>query len=115
MQCIPCFFRSLFYVLNRTVPALVSRTLAENLDLVPDVTILFPDDVCDERNWHQSGNFGVLVQVASWRSKDGYFRRRLANLWQSWARRIGLRESLAGDKSRSIPSSSSLGCQSSVT
>ena len=115
MQGIPRFFRSWFYVLNTTGPGLVSRTLAENLDLVPDVTILFPDDVCDERNWHQFGNFGVHVQGASWRSKDGYFRRRLANLWQSWARRRVLRESRARGKSRSIPRSSTLGCQSSVT
>jgi hypothetical protein len=95
MQGIPRLFRAEFLVLNTTGPGLVSRTIAENPDLTKDVTILFPDDVCDERTWHQFGNFGVHAQEGSWRSGGSYLRRRLANLWEVCARRRGLRESLA--------------------
>ena len=102
MQGIPRLFRAEFHVLNTTGPGLVSRTIAENPDLTKDVTILFPDDVCDERTWHQFGNFGVHAQEGSWRSGGSYLRRRLANLWEVCARRRGLRESLARGKSRSL-------------
>ena len=102
MQGIPRLFQAEFHVLNTTGPGLVSRTLAENPDLSEDVTVLFPDDVCDESTWHHFGNFGVHAQEGSWRSKGSYLRRRLANLWESSARRRGLRESLARGKSRSL-------------
>ena len=101
MQHIPRFFRSEFYVLSTTGPGLVSRTLAENPELAKQVTILFPDDVCDETTWHHFGNLGVHTQEGSWRSKNSYLHRRLANLWEVWARRRLLRESLARGKSRS--------------
>jgi hypothetical protein len=100
MQGIPRLFRAEFHVLNTTGPGLVSRTIAENPDLTKDMTILFPDDVCDERTWHQFGNFGVHAQEGSWRSGGGYLRRRLANLWEVWARRRGLEESRSGGKIR---------------
>jgi inositol phosphorylceramide mannosyltransferase catalytic subunit len=93
MQGIPRLFRAEFYVLNTTGPGLVSRTIAENPDVTKDMTILFPDDVCDERTWHQFGNFGVHAQEGSWRSGGSYLRRRLANLWEVWARRRGFEES----------------------
>jgi hypothetical protein len=100
MRGIPRLFRSEFYVFNTTGPGLVSRTLAENPDLARDVTILFPDDVCDARTWHQFGNFGVHTQEGSWRSEGSHLRRRLANLWEVWARRRGLEESRRRGKIR---------------
>jgi inositol phosphorylceramide mannosyltransferase catalytic subunit len=100
MQGIPSLFRAEFHVLNTTGPGLVSRTIAENPDLTEDMTILFPDDVCDERTWHQFGNFGVHAQEGSWRSGSSYLRRRLANLWEVWARRRGLGESRLRGKIR---------------
>jgi Mannosyltransferase OCH1 and related enzymes len=103
MQGIPRLFRAEFHVLNTTGPGLVSRTIAENPDLTKDMTILFPDDVRDERTWHQFGNFGVHAQEGSWRSGGSYLRRRLANLWEVWARRRLLHESLALGRSRSLP------------
>ena len=103
MQGIPRLFRAGFHVFNTTGPGLVSRTLAENPELAKHVTILFPDDVCDETTWHQFGNFGVHAQQGSWRSKNGYLRRRLANLWEVWARRRGLRESRALGPARAVP------------
>lgn len=101
MRGIPRLFRSEFYVLNTTGPGLVSRTLAENPELAKQVTILFPNDVCDESTWHHFGNLGVHIQEGSWRSKNGYLRRRLGNLWEVWARRRGLEESRRRGKSRS--------------
>jgi hypothetical protein len=103
MQGIPHLFRSEFSVLNTTGPGLVSRTFADNPDLAKDMTILFPDDVCDERTWHQFGKFGVHAQEGSWRLESGYVRRRLSNLWESRARRRLMRESLARGKTRSMP------------
>src|SRR5207248_1334021 len=103
MQGIPRPFRQLFVAPFMTGPGMVSRTLAENPDLTNDVTILFPDDVCDERTWHQFGNFGVHAQEGSWRPKTGYVRRRLANLWEARVRRRLLRESLSRGKTRAVP------------
>jgi inositol phosphorylceramide mannosyltransferase catalytic subunit len=100
MQGIPRLFQAEFCVLNTTGPGLVSRTLAENPDLAGDVTILFPEDVCDARTWHQFGNFGVHAQEGSWRSEGSYLRRRLANLWEIWARRRGFEESRRRGKIR---------------
>lgn len=103
MRGIPRLFRREFDVLNTTGPGLVSRTLAENPELAEDMTILFPDDVCDESTWHQFGSFGVHLQIGSWRSKDGYLRRKLANLWEASVRRRLLRESIALGKTRCVP------------
>jgi len=100
MQGIPRLFRAEFHVLNTTGPGLVSRTIAENPHLTKEMTILFPEDVCDERTWHQFGNFGVHAQEGSWRSGGSYLRRRLANLWEVWARRRGLEESRLRGKIR---------------
>ena len=113
MRGIPRLFRAEFYVLNTTGPGLLSRTLAENPELAKDVTILFPDDVCDERAWHQFGNFGVHLQEGSWRSKHGYLRRRLATLWESRARRRLLRESRALGRTRSMASATKIRAQRS--
>lgn len=103
MRGIPRLFGSEFHVLNTTGPGLISRTLAENSELAKQVTILFPDDVCDESTWHHFGNLGVHTQEGSWRSKDGYLRRRLANLWEARVRRRLLRESRARGKTRALP------------
>ena len=102
MEGIPQLFRAQFQVLNTTGPGLVSRTLAENPDLARDVNVLFPEDVCDARTWHQFGKLGVHAQEGSWRSEGGYLGRRLANLWELWARRRLLHESLALGRSRSL-------------
>lgn len=100
---VPEAIRELFVVPFTTGPGMVSRTLAENPELAEDVTVLFPDDVCNERAWHQFGDFGIHLQQGAWRSTHGYVRRRLANLWESWMRRRLHRESRARGKSRSLP------------
>jgi inositol phosphorylceramide mannosyltransferase catalytic subunit len=108
MQGIPSAFRSEFYVLNTTGPGLVSRTLAENPDMAKDVTILFPDDVCDTRTWHQFGNFGVHAQEGSWRTEGSYLRHRLANLWETWARGPLMRESVRLGHKRGVSGTTKL-------
>jgi hypothetical protein len=100
MEGIPRLIRSQFHVLNTTGPGLVSRTLAENPRLSGDVTVLFPEDVCDSRTWHQFGDFGVHVMEGSWRTKGNYLRRRLGNLVEVWARGRVIDESRKRGKSR---------------
>jgi hypothetical protein len=101
MSGIPRVFQVDYQVLNTTGPGLLSRTFAENPQLQGAVTVLFPEDVCDERGWHQFGEFGVHLQEGSWRSSGSYVRRRLANLWELSARRRGIAKSRQCGASRS--------------
>jgi inositol phosphorylceramide mannosyltransferase catalytic subunit len=114
MQGIPRWFQSEFRVLNTTGPGLLSRTFAEHPDLAKDVTVLFPEDVCNDRTWHQFGDFGVHVMEGSWRGRGNYLRRRLGNLWEAWASRRGLAESRRRGKIRSIPIPSRDGRSTSI-
>ena len=109
MQGVPRAIWDVLLVPFTTGPGMVSRTLAENPHLAKDVTILFPEDVCDEGTWHQFGNFGIHLQQGAWRSRHSYLRRRLANLWESWMRRRLRRESCAKGKSRSLPLTRAVG------
>lgn len=111
MQGVPRVFQEFLVAPFTTGPGMVSRTLAENQDLAKDVTVLFPDDVCNEHTWHQFGNYGIHLQQGAWRSRHGYVRRRLANLWESSLRRRQLRESRARGKSRSLPLTRDVGLQ----
>lgn len=108
MQTIPRWFRSEFYVLNTTGPGLVTRTLAENPQLANRVTILFPEDVCNEHTWHQFGDFGVHTMEGSWRFKGSYLKRRLTNLWEARTRRRLLAESRDLGKIRPLPRKTNL-------
>ena len=102
MSGIPSLFHSEFHVLNTTGPGLLTRTLAENPDVARQVTVLFPEDVCDQRSWHRFGNFAVHAMEGSWRTKGNYIRRRIANLWEARARRRILVESRRAGKTRSV-------------
>lgn len=99
---IPRLFQQEFYILNTTGPGLLSRTLAENPEVARQVTVLFPEDVCDERTWHQFGDFAVHAMEGSWRTKGSYLRRRMANLWEARVRRKGLLASREAGKTRSV-------------
>ncbi len=94
MADIPRFLRTEFSVLNSTGPGLVTRTYAENADLHNSVTILFPDDVSDEKNWHQFGSYGVHAMDGSWREKGNFLWRKAALLWENRTRRELYKESL---------------------
>ena len=102
LRDIPRLFRDEFIVLNTTGPTLVSRTLAENPDLAKTVTVLFPDDVCDMRNRHHFGDYGVHIMNASWRRRYGWIRRRLASIWEVWTYQSLLKESRKSGKTRQV-------------
>lgn len=80
LRGIPRILRPDYYVLYSTGPGLVSRTLAERPDLADGVTILFPENVCDSRNWHKFGEIGVHLMSGSWRRQRRYIYKRLAGL-----------------------------------
>ncbi len=103
LKGVPFFFRSEFQVLNTTGPGLVTRTFAENARLAQGVTILFPDDVCDPRNWHQFGDFGVHLMHGSWRERGNFLWRRLACLWEARVQKQLMVESRKQGKTRTIP------------
>jgi inositol phosphorylceramide mannosyltransferase catalytic subunit len=93
MEGIPLMLRAGFDVLNTTGPGVVTRTLAENPEIARTVSILFPDDVCDERTWHNFGTYGVHLMAASWRKPANFLMRRLARLWENRTRSRQLAES----------------------
>jgi glycosyltransferase involved in cell wall biosynthesis len=78
MRGFPPLSRAEFTVLNTTGPGLVSRTLAEDAELAKTVTVLFPDDVYDLRNWNCFGDWGVHLMEGSWRPSTNWMRKRLA-------------------------------------
>ncbi len=73
-----------FFVLNSTGPGLISRTLAENPDAAKTVTVLFPDDVCDFRNWNKFGDIGIHLMGSTWREKKGFLYNKAARYWEYW-------------------------------
>jgi hypothetical protein len=101
-------FRKDYFVLCSTGPGLVSRTIAERPDLVDKVTILFPEDVCDRRNWGHFGDFGIHLAKGTWRQESGFFGhglgRFLANRWFEWMRRGQLKASKERGPKRNIGS-----------
>ena len=101
MRGIPKAFAAEFTVLNTTGPGLLSRTLAENPGF--DVTVLFPQDVCDPASWHLFGDYGVHLMEGSWRSKGSYLFRRAAALWENWTRKRLERQSRALGPTRAFP------------
>jgi hypothetical protein len=64
------------------------------------VTVLFPDDVCDTRNWNRFGDLGIHMMDGSWRLHNGYVLRRLAQTWEAWKMRRLLKESVRLGKTR---------------
>jgi len=81
MKSIPRIFREQFYVLCTTGPGLVSRTLAEYPNSARDVKVLFPEDVCNKKNWNLFGAYGVHLRGGTWRKGP-------LNVWQHFIRFI---------------------------
>jgi hypothetical protein len=109
MQGIPPTVRSEFYVLNTTGPGMLSRTFGENPKLIQDVNVLFPDDVCDRRSWHQFGAFGVHHMAGSWRPQPSFLSRRLTRLWEQWTLNRILADGRTRGKTRAIRTQVSAG------
>jgi inositol phosphorylceramide mannosyltransferase catalytic subunit len=97
----PPLIKDEFFVIHSTGPGLVSRTLAENPGLAPTVTVLFPDNVCDVRNWNLFGTYGIHLKDSSWRSKKRSFvSRKITDYSWDWMEKRYIRESLKLGKSR---------------
>ena len=96
MRGSPPLINDEFFVLNSTGPGLVSRTLAENKELAKTVTVLFPDDVCDRRNWNRFGDYGVHLADSSWRSDRSFVGRKVTDYCWRWmtSRRLKLSRKL---------------------
>jgi hypothetical protein len=84
MRGTPPFRGDEFYVINSTGPGLVSRTFAENPDLAKMVTVLYPGNVCDLRNWNCFGEFGTHLADSSWRSKRSFVMDKISGYWWRW-------------------------------
>lgn len=117
MRGVPALSGAEFFVLNTTGPGLISRTLAENVELAKTVTVLFPDDVCDVRNWNRFGDLGVHFMEASWRAPKSFLRRKLAQYLENRKLQRLLKQSLRLGKTRRhvAKSDSSVTCRESVS
>ena len=82
MRGAPLFSKDEYYVLNSTGPGLVSRTLLENPELASTVTVLFPDDVCDQNYWNVFGHYGVHLMEGGWRPSKSLVFRRFSQAWE---------------------------------
>jgi hypothetical protein len=93
MRGTPPLHRDEFYVLNSTGPGLVTRTFAENPDLAKMVTMLYPDDMCDLRNWNCFGEWGAHLADSSWRTKRTFVLDKLGGYWWRWIQHSRIKES----------------------
>jgi inositol phosphorylceramide mannosyltransferase catalytic subunit len=102
LKSVPRMFRSEPFVLATTGPGLVSRTLAEYPGAREQVKVLFPENVCDQNSWYCFGDYGVHLQVGTWRSREGLVHRVLHRIWESRARRALRKGSLTRGGKRSL-------------
>jgi inositol phosphorylceramide mannosyltransferase catalytic subunit len=107
VKSIPRMFRSEYSVLATTGPGLVSRTLAEYPGACDQVKVLFPEDVCDQNSWFCFGDYGVHLQVGTWRKRERLLRRLLHRHWVSTTRKALFNESRKRGGKRSLEFKSS--------
>ncbi len=100
MRRLPLLSKPEFFVLNTTGPGLISRTLAEHLELASTITVLFPEDVCEFDQWNRFGDFGIHLMEGSWRLKMGRVRRWVAQNWEARTLQRLIRESARLGKTR---------------
>lgn len=101
-RSVPRLFRDDYSVLYTTGPLLVSRTLTEFPEASKYVTILFPEDVCDQRSWNYFGRLGVHLRTGSWRKERGLFRRLVQRSWEMAMLKKSLKESVKRGKQRAL-------------
>lgn len=100
MRGTPPLEKDLYSIFYSTGPGLCSGTLAENPELAKTVTVLFPDDVCNVRNWYRFGEYGVHLMNSSWRPGRGFLTGRLGYYHWRWMERRLLKKSRASGGSR---------------
>ena len=100
---LPRLLREELFVIYTTGPGLVSRTLAEYPDAASEITVLFPDNVCDkERCWNLFGKYGVHLGGGSWRTQHGFLRNRLISFWGKLNERRAIEYARGLGKNRSL-------------
>lgn len=102
LRTIPRMFRQESFVLATTGPGLISRTLAEYPGARDQVKVLFPDDVCDRDSWFSIPNYGVHLQIGTWRNRKGWLYRFTRNQWEAMTRKALLSQSLKRGRKRSL-------------
>ncbi len=107
LKSIPRMFRSKYFVVDTTGPGLVSRTLAEYPGARDQVNVLFPEDVCDSKDWYRFGDHGVHLQFGSWRKPEPLLYRVTYRYWETTTRKAVLSESLKRGGRRSLDFNSS--------
>jgi hypothetical protein len=103
MRGCPPLLNDEYLIINSTGPGLVSRTLAENGELAKTVTVLFPEDVCDVRNWNRFGDFGVHLADSSWRPSRSFIRGHLTGWCWRWMQQRRVKQGRRLGKSRYHP------------
>jgi hypothetical protein len=103
MRGSPPLIKDEYLVINSTGPGLVSRTLAENGELAKTVTVLFPEDVCDVRNWNRFGDFGVHLADSSWRKSKSFIQGRFSGWCWHWMQQRRVKQGRRLGKSRYHP------------
>ena len=76
--------------------------LAENPAFADQMTVPFPDDVCDVHSWNGVGSYGVHLMEGTWRPGFSFLRRRLAQKWEARVMNTLIRDSRRLGKSRRI-------------
>jgi hypothetical protein len=102
MRGVPLLSRAEYHVLYTTGPGLVSRTLAESPSLASEITVLFPDDVCDALNWNTFGDIGVHLTEGTWRPTGRPVQRRLAQRLEAWKLKRVIRKGKRLGKTRRV-------------
>ena len=102
MAGVPPLSRAEHRIMYTTGPGLLSRTLAENPASGAQMTVLFPDDVCDVRSWNVFGSFGVHLMEGTWRPGVSVLRRRLAQKWEARVMDSIIRDSRRLGKTRRL-------------
>ena len=102
IKSIPRMFRDEYLVLATTGPGLLSRTLATCPGACDQVKVLFSDNVCDPARWFRFGDYGVHLQVGTWRTRQALVPRVLHRLWEQSKRDALMKESLRRGPKRAI-------------
>jgi len=92
-----------YFILNSTGPGLVTRTFAENPELARTVRVLFPEDVCDVRNWNRFGDYGVHLADSSWRPHRSFVLSRFSGYCWRWIQHRRVKDARRLGKSRCQP------------
>jgi inositol phosphorylceramide mannosyltransferase catalytic subunit len=98
---VPLPFRGEWRILAETGPVMVTRTLAE-YPCREEITVLFPDDVCDSANWYKFGSYGAHLGLGSWKQPKGLVAKVFHRLWERRTRNALLRQSVKHGKRRSL-------------